>query len=284
MNKEIEKVLKSWESSLERYGKLDNWKIQEDLSVLGKYLRGKEDSNSVRELVRQLRDKAICPVRECASLLSLIKKVLEKTATPTEEICFMVKSGSRRIKKEGQEVRFRGQTKKIFEEKLKFKDGMLLRNFDIETENAVDSRKVRRIVEKRMCQAYHRMNKKSPNEVKSNSDRYWENRATAFQLYNIGQVENVRGKSRGDSTHWKRMYDPQTGDVVFKKKMAYPTKEAAEEALKFWEISHPEDRRKMHAYQCSVCHKWHIGHYSEKHDISVSSLAHSTVLLQCCSN
>jgi hypothetical protein len=284
MNKEIEKVLKSWESSLERYGKLDNWKRQEDLSILGKYLRVKEDSNSIRELVREIRDKAICPVSEYTSLLALIKKVLEKTEAPKEEICLMVKRGSRRIKKEGQEFRFRGQTKKIFEEKLKFKGGMLLRNFDIETETAVESRKVRRIVEKRMCQAYHRMNKKSSTEEKDNSDRYWESRATSFQLYNIGQVENVRGKSRGDSTHWKRMYDPLTGNVVFKKKMAYPSREAAEEALRFWEISHPEDRRKMHAYQCSVCHKWHIGHYSEKKDIPVASFSQTSSLLQCCSN
>ena len=264
MKQEIKKLLKSWESSLERYSKLDSWKIEKDLAILGEYLRGKEDNKSIRELVRQIRDKAICPSFEPASMTTLIKSVFEKTETPKEEVCLMVKRGSRRIKKEGQEFRFRGQTQKIFEEKLKFKGGMLLRNFDIETETAVESRKVRRIVEKRMCQAYHRMNKKSSTEDKDNSDRYWESRATSFQLYNIGQVENVRGKSRGDSTHWKRVYDPLTGNVVLKKKMAYATREEALEAIEFWKISHPEDRKQMHAYQCSVCHKWHIGHHSEK--------------------
>ena len=59
MEKETKKVLKSWETSLERYGKLDGWKFNENLSVLGDYLRSKLDSNSVRSLVRQIRDKAI---------------------------------------------------------------------------------------------------------------------------------------------------------------------------------------------------------------------------------
>ena len=268
MKQEVKKLLKSWESSIERYSKLDSWKIEKDLAILGEYLRGKEDSKSIRELVRQIRDKAICPSFESTSMVTLIKRVFEKMDTPKEEVCLMVKRGSRRIKKEGQEFRFRGQTQKIFEEKLKFKGGMLLRNFDIETETAVESRKVRRIVEKRMCQAYHRMNKKSSTEEKDNSDRYWESRATSFQLYNIGQVENVRGKSRGDSTHWKRVYDPLTGNVVFKKKMAYATREEALEAIELWKINNPEDRKQMHAYQCSVCHKWHIGHYSEKKEKS----------------
>ena len=52
-------------------------------------------------------------------------------------------------------------------------------------------------------------------------------RATSFQLHNLGQVENVYGVSRTTSTHWKRSYDPITGEVVFKKKMAYSTLEEA---------------------------------------------------------
>ena len=119
MKQEVKKLLKSWESSLERYSKLDSWKIEKDLAILGEYLRGKEDSKSIRELVRQIRDKAICPSFESTSMVTLIKRVFEKMDTPKEEVCLMVKRGSRRIKKEGQEFRFRGQTQKIFEEKLK---------------------------------------------------------------------------------------------------------------------------------------------------------------------
>ena len=254
MKQEVKKLLKSWESSLERYSKLDSWKIEKDLAILGEYLRGKEDSKSIRELVRQIRDKAICPSFESTSMVTLIKRVFEKMDTPKEEVLKTIESN------------IAGHKYLVLEES--YDGGMLLRNFDIETETAVESRKVRRIVEKRMCQAYHRMNKKSSTEEKDNSDRYWESRATSFQLYNIGQVENVRGKSRGDSTHWKRVYDPLTGNVVFKKKMAYATREEALEAIELWKINNPEDRKQMHAYQCSVCHKWHIGHYSEKKEKS----------------
>jgi hypothetical protein len=58
------------------------------------------------------------------------------------------------------------------------------------------------------------------------------------------------------------MYDPQTGKVVFKKKMSYPNKDAALEAIKLWKIEHVEDTKEMAAYQCSHCNKWHIGHYT----------------------
>ena len=163
--------------------------------------------------------------------------------------------------KEGQGFRFKGQTQRLFEERLHFKGEMLLRNFDVETESARDSRIVRRIVEKRMCQAYHRMNK-GMCDAASNKDRYWKRRAISFQLYNIGQVDDIHGTSRGESTHWKKMYDPQTGKVVFKKKMAYPNEGAALEAIKLWKIVHVEDTKEMAAYQCSHCHKWHIGHYT----------------------
>ena len=140
-------------------------------------------------------------------------------------------------------------------------DGMYLRNFDVETESSRDSKKVRRIVEKRMCQAYHRAHKKCHSEGFSNRDRYWKQRATAFQLYNIGQVENVTNVSRGVSTHWKVMFDPQTGQKVYKKKMAYSTEQEALDAVKKWKLKHPSDLKEMHAYKCDFCNKWHIGHY-----------------------
>ena len=47
-----------------------------------------------------------------------------------------------------------------------------------------------------------------------------------------------------------------------RKKMAYPNEDAALEAIKLWKIEHIEDTKEMAAYQCSHCHKWHIGHYT----------------------
>lgn len=258
MEKSVKNILKAWESSIERYGKIDSWKINENFSKIGYYLRNNNDSREINRLMYQIRDMAITSSLN-DTLLNKIKKVLSLLEPgKTIPACYLVKQNGR-IKKEGQESRFKGETKRIFEERLRFKEGMLLRNFDIETECKSDSRKVRRIIEKRMCQAYHRKHKRSLDE-NTNRERYWMKRATAYQLYNIGQVENIKYVSRGYSTHWKRMFDPQTGEIVFKKKMAYSTKEEALAAIIKWEKENPNDIQKMHAYQCAICKKWHIGH------------------------
>lgn len=261
MDTSLLNILKSWKSSIERYGKLDSWRLDESLSKLGKYIHSNIDDKKVSNLVKQIRDMVIIGTYG-EVLLNKINNVIDLVEPKNESpICFMVKKKGGRVKKEGQETRFKGTTRHIFEERLKFKDGMLLRNFDIEVENACDSRKVRRIVEKRMCQAYRKRNQRS-SAYNSNKDRYWMKRATAFQLYNIGQVEHIRYISRGFSTHWKKMFDPQTGETVFKKKMVYSGKEAALIAIEAWKQAHPYDVREMHAYQCVICKKWHIGHLS----------------------
>lgn len=263
MNTSIKKILQRWTVTLEKYGRLDNWKLDEHLSLLGNYIRSYEDSKTIRNLIRDIRDLAINQSRNNERLLNMIKNVLSKVEPIKQEsLCYMTKVHNTRIKKAGQESRFKGETRHIFEERLRFKDGMLLRNFDIDTENTSDSRKVRRIIEKRMCQAYHRRHKRSSEDFDSNKERYWMKRATAFQLYNIGQMEHVKFVSRGMSTHWKRMFDPQTGEIVFKKKMAYSSLEDAKEAVVKWKIDHPLDHREVHAYQCIACGKWHIGHAS----------------------
>jgi hypothetical protein len=259
MDTEVVKVLKSWKSSLDHYEKLDVWKLSANLSVLGAYLRTKDEDIKVMRLVKQIRDKALCPMFDVSSLKELLNRFFDSlNLSHTEED----DSKSHYTVKEGQGFRFKGQTQRLFEERLHFKGEMLLRNFDVETESAHDSRIVRRIVEKRMCQAYHRMNKSTCDAALSNKDRYWKRRAISYQLYNIGQVDDIHSTSRGESTHWKKMYDPQTGKMVFKKKMSYPNKDAALEAIKLWKIEHVEDTKEMAAYQCSHCHKWHIGHYA----------------------
>ena len=56
-------------------------------------------------------------------------------------------------------------------------------------------------------------------------------------------------------------------NVIVTSHQGFLTEEALE-AIELWKINNPEDRKQMHAYQCSVCHKWHIGHYSEKKEKS----------------
>lgn len=261
MNTEVVKVLESWKSSLDHYGKLDDWRLSANLSVLGSYLRTKDEQIKVMRLVKQIRDKALCPKFDILSMKELLNRFFDSFNLSRAEDDSNTHKTHYTVK-EGQGFRFKGQTQRLFEERLHFKGEMLLRNFDVETESARDSRIVRRIVEKRMCQAYHRMNKGMSDAALSNKNRYWKRRAISFQLYNIGQVDDIHSTSRGESTHWKKMYDPQTGKVVFKKKMAYPNEGAALEAIKLWKIAHAEDNKEMAAYQCSHCHKWHIGHYA----------------------
>lgn len=88
-------------------------------------------------------------------------------------------------------------------------------------------------------------------------------RATAFQLYNIGQKEKTRNTRRGESTHWKWKKDPITHELVLKKKMGYNNEEAAQKAIAQWQINHPYDSREITAYKCNYCNKWHIGHRSK---------------------
>lgn len=264
MNTTVKSILNGWKNSIEKYNKLDTWKFEEQLSSLGKYLFNNNDSRDIVRLVRYIRDSAICPNPNMRDLLSMIEKVLDMANTSKKSICLFTKKVNGRVKLNGQGERFKGETKRLFDERLRFKDNMLLRNFDIETENPKDSRKVRRIVEKRMCQAYHRRNKRMEyDDSQRRNEHYWMSRATSFQLYNIGQMENVGSVSRGYSTHWKKEYDEQTGQVVFKKKMAYSSEEEANQAVMEWKRNHLEDKREVTAYKCAICKKWHIGHKSE---------------------
>ena len=159
MNTEVVKVLKSWKSSLDYYEKLDRWKLSANLSVLGAYLRTKDENVKMMRLVKQIRDKALCPTFDLLSMKELLNRFFDSLNLSHAEEKSPPTHNSHYTVKEGQGFRFKGQTQRLFEERLHFKGEMLLRNFDVETESARDSRIVRRIVEKRMCQAYHRMNK-----------------------------------------------------------------------------------------------------------------------------
>lgn len=126
MKTEVKNVLKSWRSSLERYGKLDAWNLNESFSILGNYLRSHDDNRNVMNKVRQIRDSAICPSYNADSLKSCIDEVLEMVMPKaTVNVCMVTKKKNGRILLEGQSVRFKAETHRIFGERLKFRDGML---------------------------------------------------------------------------------------------------------------------------------------------------------------
>lgn len=281
MNANVENILRGWEVSLLRYGHIDSWNLNEKVNCIGDYLKSSEDSLSIRRLVSKIRDLVILPSYKTFLIIKMIRNVLYRIGISKDENT----DGKHNKLLLGQRVRFKGQTDKLFDERLKFMDGKLLRNFDVEIESARDAKKVRRIVEKRMSQAYYKMNCKATSRCdKSRNHRYWMQRATAYQLYNIGQVEHVKNVSRGLSTHWKRMYDPITGEIVFKKKMVYSNYSEAMEAIDLWYENHPEDLGKMQAYKCAECRKWHIGHNTSliNEDISDNALPYQNVYGNVC--
>ena len=172
-------------------------------------------------------------------------------------------SKSKRRKTFGQQERYEHVTKAIFNEKLKCKDDTWLRNIDITTEEPRLVKKVRRIIEKRMCQTYHKQHKDVFHDH-GNQSRHNMKRAVSYELYVMGQVENVEKKSRGSSTHWKRKYDRNTGKVVFKKKVGYHTIEEAKRfAIKLVKDK-PWCHKAVNVYKCVHCNMYHIGHESEK--------------------
>ena len=178
---------------------------------------------------------------------------------------------SKRRKTFGQQERYEHVTKAIFNERLKCKDDTWLRNIDITTEEPWLVKKVRRIIEKRMCQTYFKQHKDSFHEH-GNRSRHNMKRAVSYELYVIGQVENVEKQSRGDSTHWKRKYDPNTGKIVFKKKVGYHTIEDAKESAIKLVKEKPWCHKAVNVYKCHHCNMYHIGHESEMTVLPILSI------------
>ena len=250
----IQSTLKKWENSLINFGKIDQWHINEDYSILCAFIaEGK--SKKARRAVRECRDYSISGFCDMAVLLSKVQNANRILNNPND--C-RINREMKKINSVGQSKRYESITKKLYAEKLRFKDGQYLKDIDISMEDGATSRKVRRIVEKRMCQAYHRQHKHSARN--DAHDRHYMKRATSFQLHNLGQIECEEGVYRSQSTHWKKVYDSISGEMVFKKKMAYSTYEEAAEAARQYMERHPEETVPVTAYLCAFCGKWHIGH------------------------
>ena len=254
MEQTIQNTLKRWETSLINFGKIDQWNINEDYSILCAFIaEGK--SKAARSAVRECRDYSISGSCDAAILLSKVRNANRILNKPNDS---RINREMKKLNSVGQTKRYESTTKKLYAEKLRFKEGKYLKDIDISMEDGATSRKVRRIVEKRMCQAYHRQHKNSQRN--DGHDRHFMKRATSFQLHNLGQIECEEGVCRSQSTHWKKTYDPITGEVVFKKKMAYSTYEEAAEAARQYMTRHPEETVPVTAYKCAFCGKWHIGH------------------------
>lgn len=47
MNTTVKSILNGWKNSIEKYNKLDSWKLREQLSTIGKYLRSNDDTKAI---------------------------------------------------------------------------------------------------------------------------------------------------------------------------------------------------------------------------------------------
>lgn len=254
MEQTIQNTLRKWETSLTNFGKIDQWNINEDYRILYDFIaEGK--SKAARSAVRECRDYSLSGSCDTAVLLSKVRNANRILNKPNDN---RINREMKKFYSAGQAKRYESTTKKLYGEKLRFKDGKYLKDIDISMEDGATSRKVRRIVEKRMCQAYHRQHKNSSRN--DAQDRHYMKRATSFQLHNLGQIECEEGVCRSQYTHWKKTYDPISGEVVFKKKLEYSTYEEAMEAAHQYMIRHPKETVPMSAYKCAFCGKWHIGH------------------------
>lgn len=110
MKRELKNVLKRWELSLERYGKIDEWNINEEIALLNSYIKNMENNKSKRQLIRRVRDIVICQNSNKELLLSSIQKALGKQSS----ISIEKRKKKFRRHKNGQAERFKGQTKNIF--------------------------------------------------------------------------------------------------------------------------------------------------------------------------
>ncbi len=168
---------------------------------------------------------------------------------------------AKRGKTFGQQERYVHVTKHIFKEKLKCMKGTFLRNIDVNTASSKMKKVVRRIIEKKMCQAYHKTNKEK-FRVDGNRSRHNMKRAISYELYILGQIEDIDGMIRGSSTHWKKKYDPITKKLVFKKKRGYTNIEDANKAAQKM-TSMKKSYRPISVYKCELCNSYHIGHNSK---------------------
>lgn len=260
--KEIRQIICKWNSSLENFGKLDQWQLDNDLAAIDSYVNSCEPSPCTNALRRAMYF-ATTTTPDVKPLQSAIKASIKKLSAEMTG----PKYGAAPSRKPFAET-YQYATKRVFNEKLRFKDNKYLRNIDPNMEDGEIARKVRRIVEKRMCQEYYRTRKGfSCNEDRR--DRIGEIRATSFQMKNLGQIEEISGMSRTEATHWKRTFDNVTGQVVMKPKKSYDTLEEAEEVARKRNLKLEKGELPYSAYKCAYCGKYHIGHRasSKKHRV-----------------
>lgn len=258
METKIQQSLRKWEGGIRRNGHFDVSSYAKISKSIEGYIR-KDRNSEISRVLTACRDATMSAAPNNEQILEDVRHAL-----------FLIQAEINTEKRNngidvdyGQRKRYEAVTKKLYSEKLRFKENKSLREADVTLMEGKDARKVRRIVEKRMCQEYHRQHKKRSGYQETGRTRHEMNRAVSYELYNLGQMDGYTNK-RESGTHWKKVIDYSTGEFVMKKKVEYVTLEEALLSIELYRYAHPDDHRPMNAYYCEHCHHYHIGHERAK--------------------
>lgn len=247
-------IFNRWLKMLRNYGKLDESGLDDDFTAIAKVVKADGVNNNIKRAVQRCRDYAL-------SEFAKIEDLKRSLTTALKVLCKAQENKAvKRVKKsyadQGMTEKYRPLTKRLATEKIR-KIGKEVTFTDWHTDDKVTTKLVRRFVEKRAAQAVHRNSRKRDRET--NRFRQFVRRATSFSLYSKRYTE-YDAQLRAPGTHWKVVRQYSKGKKVLAAKMSYSSHADAVEACNRYVMNHPDDPRKVTAYKCDYCGKWHIGH------------------------
>lgn len=255
-------IFNRWLKMLRNYGKLDESGLDDDFTAIAKVVKADGVNNNIKRAVQRCRDYAL-------SEFAKIEDLKRSLTTALKVLCKAQENKAvKRVKKsyadQGMTEKYRPLTKRLATEKIR-KIGKEVTFTDWHTDDKVTTKLVRRFVEKRAAQAVHRNSRKRDRET--NRFRQFVRRATSFSLYSKRYTE-YDAQLRAPGTHWKVVRQYSKGKKVLAAKMSYSSHADAVEACNRYVMNHPDDPRKVTAYKCDYCGKWHIGHMQMEQMVS----------------
>lgn len=262
-------VLNKWLKMLTKYGKLDTTSLNNDFNLISKVIKAKNIDTKLRRAITNCRDYALAEFKKVSVLCKYLRNTLNLLCLEQEDNSIMQIKAS--YNDYGMIERYRPLSKRLEREEIR-RIGKKIIYTDMHTDSSSTTKLVRRIVEKRAAQAVHRNSDKKDKET--NRFRQSVRRATSFSLYNASFTEYDATK-RSFGTHWKVYRNHGGLEKRLKAKHSYNSKDEATMACNRYMMNHPEDTRRMSAYKCVQCNKWHIGHEraTETHSIREIQIA-----------
>ena len=253
-------ILNRWVKLLSDFGTIKPNRLSSDCNIIHRLLCKSNVSWTIKHEVGRCRDMVISKVSNLLQTISSIKSTLLKIKDVLEGS--YIKAIQKESADQGMSVKYRHFIDRLKKEKFRKKGNRLIKEIDVDVENAQSAHILRRIVEKRAAQTVARQRKSRLRH--SNAFRHDVRRVKSFSLYYAYEPEYASMK-RERSSHWTFKVDKSTGEIMKKKKHSYSSREEAEAACRIWESQHPEDKVPMVSYLCPHCGNWHIGH--NRHEV-----------------